>query len=153
MAESLIQNILWKVQLSVERKWKWNLLSCVWLFVYGILQARILERVAFPFPRGSSQPRNWTRVSCIADRFFTNWVSREAHCQLKQFLSVNIKAMSSASEKNLSDLNTETHPSSSSERESNSHDIHCKRMDQNLCLLPSFLFWKLYIYNINMCLC
>ena len=38
--------------------------------VYGILQARILEWVAFPFSRGSSQPRNQTQVSHIADRFF-----------------------------------------------------------------------------------
>ena len=43
-----------------------------------ILQARILEWVAVPFSRGSSQPRNQTRVSCIADRFFTNWAIREA---------------------------------------------------------------------------
>ena len=35
----------------------------------GFLQARILEWVAFSFSRGSSQPRNWTRVSCIAGRF------------------------------------------------------------------------------------
>ena len=42
------------------------------LSVHGILQARILEWVAFPFSRGSSQPRNGTRVSCIAGRFFTN---------------------------------------------------------------------------------
>ena len=41
--------------------------------VHGILQARILEWVAFPFSRGSSQPRNWTRVSCIPDRFCTKW--------------------------------------------------------------------------------
>ena len=41
--------------------------------VRGILQARILEWVAYPFSRASSQPRNWTRVSCIAGRFFTNW--------------------------------------------------------------------------------
>ena len=38
----------------------------------GILQARILEWVAVYFSRGSSQPRDPTRVSCIADRFFTN---------------------------------------------------------------------------------
>ena len=38
--------------------------------VYGILQARILECVAFPFSRGASQPRDWTRVFCIAGRFF-----------------------------------------------------------------------------------
>ena len=46
--------------------------------VHGILQARILEWVAFPFSRGSSQPRNQTRVSCIASGFFTNWAIREA---------------------------------------------------------------------------
>ena len=40
--------------------------------VHGILQARILEWVAFPFSRGSSQPRNRTQVSRIADRFFTS---------------------------------------------------------------------------------
>ena len=33
--------------------------------VHGILQARILEWVAFPFSRGSSQPRDRTQVSCM----------------------------------------------------------------------------------------
>ena len=33
---------------------------------------RILEWVAYPFSRGSSQPRNQTGVSCIAGGFFTN---------------------------------------------------------------------------------
>ena len=48
--------------------------------VHGILQARILEWVAFPFPfsRGSSQPRDRTQVSHIAGRFFTSWATREA---------------------------------------------------------------------------
>ena len=46
--------------------------------VPGILQARILEWVAYPFSRGSSQPRNWTGVSCIIGRFFTNWAPRDA---------------------------------------------------------------------------
>ena len=36
----------------------------------GILQAKILEWVAMPFSRGSSQPRNQTQVSHIAGRFF-----------------------------------------------------------------------------------
>ena len=40
--------------------------------VHGILLARILEWVAFPFSRGSSQPRNQTQVSHIADGFFTS---------------------------------------------------------------------------------
>ena len=40
--------------------------------VRGILQARILEWVAFPFSRGSSQPRDQTQVSHIAGGFFTS---------------------------------------------------------------------------------
>ena len=40
--------------------------------VYGILQARILEWVAVPFSRVSSQPRDRTQVSCIASGFFTS---------------------------------------------------------------------------------
>ena len=47
--------------------------------VHGILQARILEWVAFPFPRGSSQPRDWTQVPCVAGGFFTSWDTREVH--------------------------------------------------------------------------
>ena len=39
---------------------------------------RTLEWVAYPFSRGSSWPRNWTGVSCIAGGFFTNWAIREA---------------------------------------------------------------------------
>ena len=46
--------------------------------VHGILQARILEWVAFPFSRGSSQLRDRTQVSCIAGGFFTSWAIREA---------------------------------------------------------------------------
>ena len=46
--------------------------------VHGILQARILEWGAFPFSRGSSQPRDRTQVSRIAGRFFTSWATREA---------------------------------------------------------------------------
>ena len=45
--------------------------------VHGILQARILEWVAFPFSRGSSQPRDQTQVSHSAGRFFTSWATRE----------------------------------------------------------------------------
>ena len=42
--------------------------------VHGILQARILEWVAFPFYRESSQPRNRTEVSCISGNIFI-WAS------------------------------------------------------------------------------
>ena len=40
--------------------------------VHGILQARILEWVVFPFCRGSSQPRDQAQVSCLANGFFTS---------------------------------------------------------------------------------
>ena len=43
-----------------------------------ILQARILEWVAISFSGGSSQPKDPIQVSCIAGRFFTVWVIREA---------------------------------------------------------------------------
>ena len=46
--------------------------------VHGILQARILEWVAFPFSRGSSQLRDGTQVYHIAGGFFTSWATREA---------------------------------------------------------------------------
>ena len=44
----------------------------------GTLHTRILEWVAMPSSRGSSQPRDWTRVFRIAGRFFTVWATREA---------------------------------------------------------------------------
>ena len=47
-------------------------------FSHGILQARIQEWVAISFSRGYSWPRDQTRVSCIAGRFFTDWAMREA---------------------------------------------------------------------------
>ena len=40
---------------------------------HGVLQARTLEWVVFPFSRGSSWPRDWTQVSHIACGFFTSW--------------------------------------------------------------------------------
>ena len=67
----------WKVKVKVGQ-------SCPTLCnptdypVHGILQARILEWVAYPFSRGSSQPRDWTQVSHIAGGFFTSWAAREA---------------------------------------------------------------------------
>ena len=45
---------------------------------HGILQDRILKWVAFPFSRGSSQPKHQTQVSHIASGFFTSGATREA---------------------------------------------------------------------------
>jgi len=69
------------VKLEVKVKvaqWCQTLCNSMDYTVHGILQARILEWVAFPFPRGSSQPRDWTQVSHIAVGFFTGWATREA---------------------------------------------------------------------------
>ena len=46
--------------------------------VHRIIQARILEWIASPSSRGSSQPRGGSQVSCIAGRFFTSWATGEA---------------------------------------------------------------------------
>ena len=46
--------------------------------VRGILQARILQWVAIPFSRGSSQARDPTQASCIAGGFFTARTTRES---------------------------------------------------------------------------
>ena len=47
--------------------------------VHRILQARILEWVAFSFSRGSSQPRDQTQISNITGGFSNSWATREAH--------------------------------------------------------------------------
>ena len=57
--------------------------------VHGILQATILEWVAISFSRGSSQPRDWTRISCIAGRHFILWATREPTLSL-QFRMFNL---------------------------------------------------------------
>ena len=67
----------WKVKVKVAQ-------SCPTLYdpkdniAHGILQARILEWVAFPFSSGSFQLRDRTQVSHIAGGFFTTWATREA---------------------------------------------------------------------------
>ena len=56
-----------------------GLSHCKWI-IYQLSHKgspRIFKWVAYPFSRGSSQPRNQTRVSCIAGGFFTSWAIRE----------------------------------------------------------------------------
>ena len=45
--------------------------------VHGIFQVRVLEWVAISFSRGSSRPRDQTRVSHIVGRHFTVWATME----------------------------------------------------------------------------
>ena len=66
----------WKVSCL---SWNWKLLSHVW-----ILQARILEKIAFPFTRGSSWPRDRTR---IAGRGFTLWATVSTQ---QMFMDLNL---------------------------------------------------------------
>ena len=56
--------------------------------VHGILQARVLEWVAYPISRGSSWPRDWTQVSLIVSGFFINWAAREALLTAKMWANV-----------------------------------------------------------------
>ena len=67
-----------------------GLLHCRWICYQLSHQGcpRILEWVVYPFSRESSQPRNQTGVSCIADGFFISWATRES---LWSTLSGNIK--------------------------------------------------------------
>ena len=61
---------------------KWKSLNHVRLFATPwTIQSMEFSRpewVAFPFSRGSSQPRNWTQVSRFAGGLFTSWAAREA---------------------------------------------------------------------------
>ena len=73
----------WKVKMSVT--WPWltlcDSIDCSSLpasSVHGILQARILEGVAIPFSKGSSQPRDRNQACCTAGRLFIVWATSEA---------------------------------------------------------------------------
>ena len=80
-----------KVKVAQSCPTLWDPMNCT---VHGILQARILEWVAFPFSRGSSQPRDWTQVSCIAGGFFTSWDTRKARHTLSEGLYGYVKCSS-----------------------------------------------------------
>ena len=60
---------------------------------HGILQARILKWVAFPFSRGSSQPRGWTQISCIAGRFF-NQLSHQGRPRILEWVAYSFSSRS-----------------------------------------------------------
>ena len=72
-----------KVKVAQSRLALCDLLDYI---IHEILQARILEWVAFPFSRGFSKPRDQTQVSCIAGGFFTSWASREAQCSVNSHI-------------------------------------------------------------------
>ena len=78
-----VRSFYLKVKVTQSCPTLWDPMDCSlpglsWI-VHGILQARILDWLAVPFSRGSSQPRDWTQASNTAGRFFTSWATREAH--------------------------------------------------------------------------
>ena len=58
-------------------------------YVHGIFQARILEWVAISFSSGSSWPRDQIQVSCISDRCFTIWATRETFIIKVRYWPIN----------------------------------------------------------------
>ena len=89
-----------------------NHFSCVWLFVtlwtlalqdpvHGVLQGRVLECIAMPSSRGSSQPREWTLISTsppLAGRFLTTRATWEAHTIFTLYHNKNCKDLTEAEE-------------------------------------------------------
>jgi len=94
--------IFWRYlfEIGVERMNEWKLLSCVQLCATSWTVAHQAPLSmdfsgkntgvgSHYFSRGSSQPRDWIQVSCIADAFFTIWATREAP-QIGVVSSLNI---------------------------------------------------------------
>ena len=76
LSQNRVPGLLWNSEVkSLSHVW---LCSHMGYPVHGILQARILEWVAFPFSRGSSQPRDQIQVFCIEGGFSTSWFTRKA---------------------------------------------------------------------------
>ena len=99
-----IHSIVIQQILESEKKRKWSRSVCPTLCntmdcslpgssVHGIFQAKILEWVAISFFRGSSRPRDWTRVSHIVGRHFTVWATREALTNIYWYLNSMCQAL------------------------------------------------------------
>ena len=83
------------LQVWLLAKWSEVAQSCLILYdpmdcsilrfsIHEIFQARVLERVAISFSRGSSWFRDWTQVSHTVGRCYTIWATREVHLQNKR---------------------------------------------------------------------
>ena len=84
---------LWVSEVTQSCPTLWESMDCSppGSSVHGIFQVRILEWVAISFSRGSSQPRDWTWVSCIAGRRFTIWATREHNYLQRKFGEYTVK--------------------------------------------------------------
>ena len=77
------------------KHWKWKSFRRVQLFaspwtIQSMRFSRILEWVAFPLSRGSSQSIDQTEVSHTAGGFFTSWATREAHWITDKILKMGV---------------------------------------------------------------
>ena len=72
--------------------------------VHGIFQAIVLEWIAISHSKGSSQPRDRTRVSCIVDRRFTAWATREIPHTSKVMLKILQARLQQYVNRELSDI-------------------------------------------------
>ena len=79
---------MWKVLVIPLHLTLWDPMDCSppGSSVHGILQARMLEWVAFLFSKRSFWSRDWTHVSHTVGRFFTIWVTRRIFIQFFEHL-------------------------------------------------------------------
>ena len=77
-----VYGVDWLIEVAQSYLTVFNPIDCsLWGFsIHGIFQARVLERVAISFSRGSFQPGDRTQVSSISGRCFTLWATSVRKC-------------------------------------------------------------------------
>ena len=85
LSQNWVPGLLWSSEVKVAQSCP-TLCDHMGYPVQEILQARILEWVAFPFSRGSSQPSDQTQVFHIECRLFTSWVTRKGSSCIQLYL-------------------------------------------------------------------
>ena len=119
-----------------------------------IFQARVLEWVAIPFSRGSSQPRDWTRVFRIVGWCFTMWATREV------WVSHNVTHMPSLL--SLPPTQASSHPSRSSQS-TRLGSLYYTAASHQLSILHmrEYMYWCYFLHSshsllvppIRLCIC
>ena len=122
--------------------------------VHGILQARILEWVAIPFSRGSSWPRDWTQVSCIASRLFTILATKFDHNLSSSWYLVLSYALGPLKEKRWKMITPAEGTCHDNSCFSHLWHIHVDRALSQVLLYPNCLFrFPLNIYDLLLPIC
>ena len=136
--------------------------------VRGILQARILEWVAMPSSRGSSQPRDQTQVSCIGGGLFSIW----AHSMGSPLYALNIYTFyfinyttiklekmnweTGKREQRRKDRSSKNRPPQTKQRgewkadsgQGIGREVLERGPEHSLCCVP----WRFYVWNAAKCL-